>query len=119
MSTLVLNCVNDAPELHSDYTLSSIDEDTTTGMYFVRGLTAAIATDDKKDGCRFDITPPPDLGLVFVGVPDQHIVHVAHRYEFYVTYPEFLDRVLVTLILHSNETVEVQVQGVGMSSKNG
>ena len=105
--------MNDAPELHSDYILSSIDEDTTTKMYFVRDLTAAIATDDKKDGCRFDVTPPADLGLVFVDVPDGHIVQVAHRYEFYITYPEFLNNVLVTLILHSNETVDVQVEGIG------
>ncbi|KAI6660904.1 Lefftyrin [Oopsacas minuta] len=111
-TTLVLNCVNDAPELLGDSVLSPIDEDTQTRMYLVRELTTPITTDDKKNGCEFDIPPPPQLGLVFVDVPTEHTVYIGHRYEFYVTYPPFLDDILVTLILHSNETVEVQVEGL-------
>ena len=84
-----------------------------TSFYIVQSLTAPIATDDKQDGCKFDIPPPPKLGIAFTDVPSEHTVYIFHRYEFEVTYPLIMQTTKVTLILHANETVEVQVENVG------
>ena len=83
-----------------------------TGLNIVRTLTTPVATDDKKDGCKFDIEPPPPLGIAFTEVPAEHTVYIFYRYEFEVTYQPIMQTTKVTLILHSSENVEVQVENL-------